>query len=226
MLILSVDTSGRQGSLALARAHAQSFHVLEVVPLAGGTYSARLVPELASLFLRHDLRKTDLDAFAVVSGPGSFTGLRVGLSTVKGLAEVLQRPVAAVSMLEALAAQTNNHGLTISALDAGRNEVYAGEYDLGGGECRMLRESLLSRPEFSALLDANSGAELVTPDATVSEIARMHLRVRQIELPDAGAVARLGFVRLAQGRTITPESLEANYIRRSDAEIFSSSAIC
>jgi tRNA threonylcarbamoyladenosine biosynthesis protein TsaB len=225
MLILGVDTSGRQGSLALARAETQSFHLLEVVPLAGGMYSARLIPELASVLLRHDLRKTDLDAFAVVSGPGSFTGLRVGLSTVKGLAEVLQRPIAAVSMLEAMAAQTNNHGPTISAMDAGRGEVYAGEYDVCGGEWKMQRESLLTLQEFSALLDANSGAELITPDATVSEMARMHLRVRQIELPDAGAIARMGLARLNEGRTITPESLEANYIRRSDAEIFSSPAI-
>ena len=73
--------------------------------------------------------KSDIDGIAVVDGPGSFTGLRVGLSTVKALCEVLGKPLAAVSMLEALAVTYGEEGQQITAvLDAGRGELYVGEY--------------------------------------------------------------------------------------------------
>ncbi len=221
VLILSIDTSGRQGSLALARGDANAFDVLELVPLAGGMYSAQLIPEIAALLDRRRVRKTDIEGYAVVSGPGSFTGLRVGLSTIKGLAEILPRPIAAVSMLEAIAAQTNHDGRAIAALDAGRKQLFVGEYDVRGAEPKLLRESLLTQLQFAVLLDANAGAELVTPDGTVVELAGMHLYVKQVDWPDAGEIARLGLNKILTDQTSAPEILEANYIRRSDAEIFS-----
>ena len=88
----------------------QRVQVIEVVPLAGGTFSAQLVPQIADLLERHGLQKRDIEAFAVVSGPGSFTGLRVGLAVIKALAEVLDKPIAAVSLLEAIAISTNRKG--------------------------------------------------------------------------------------------------------------------
>ena len=103
MLIVAIDTSGRKGSVALCRGDADSFEVLQLIPLEGGTYSARLMPTISSLLECNRFDKKDVDGFVVVSGPGSFTGLRVGLATVKGLCEVLQKPLAVVSMLEAVA---------------------------------------------------------------------------------------------------------------------------
>src|ERR1035438_3438650 len=103
MLVVAIDTSGRNGSVALCRGGAASFEVLELCTLDGGTYSARLMPCIADLLLQAQVTKTQLDGLVVVDGPGSFTGLRVGLSTVKALCEVLGKPLAAVSMLEALA---------------------------------------------------------------------------------------------------------------------------
>jgi tRNA threonylcarbamoyladenosine biosynthesis protein TsaB len=219
MLLLGVDTSGRQGGLALARGDADSFELLEIVSLAGGNYSARFIPELAGLLERHHFENHDLQGFAVVSGPGSFTGLRVGLSSVKGLAEILHQPIAAVSMLEAIAAQTSHDGRVIAAFEAGRKELFVGEYDVRGSEPVVISESLLSRPQFSALLDANSGAELITTDMSVAELAGMHLHVKQTGWPNPGEIARLGHNKVRAGKTIAPEALEANYIRRSDAEV-------
>ena len=104
MLLLAADTSGKHGSIALARCGPEAgCDVIEVVPLDGGTFSAQLVPQIAALLAKHGLGKLDIDAFAVVSGPGSFTGLRIGLAAIKALAEVLAKPIAAVSLLEAIA---------------------------------------------------------------------------------------------------------------------------
>jgi len=96
MLLLAADTSGKHGSIALAHCEPDaSCAVLEVVPLAGGTFSAQLIPQIAALLAKHGFSKRDIGAFAVASGPGSFTGLRVGLAAVKALVEILGKPVAA-----------------------------------------------------------------------------------------------------------------------------------
>src|SRR6185312_4134021 len=104
MLLLATDTSGKFGSIALAQCRpGDDCEVLEVVPLEGGTFSAQLVPQIAALLAKHGFTKENLDAFAVTSGPGSFTGLRVGLAAIKALAEILGKPIVAVSLLEAVA---------------------------------------------------------------------------------------------------------------------------
>ena len=81
-LLLATDTSGKHGSVALARVTSgqSDVEIVEVVPLAGGAFSAQLVPQIVALLEKHGYRKSDLAAFAVASGPGSFTGLRVGLA--------------------------------------------------------------------------------------------------------------------------------------------------
>jgi len=103
MLILGIDTSGKDGSLALVRFEDQKQLTLDVAPIAGGTFSAQLIPQLAAMLGQHGLSKRDIDGFAVTSGPGSFTGLRVGLAATKALAEILRKPIVAVSLLEAVA---------------------------------------------------------------------------------------------------------------------------
>src|SRR5690348_5101816 len=103
MLLLAIDTSGKYGSIALAQCDAETCNVVEGVALLGGTFSAQLVPQMAALLAKYGLTKDDIGGFAVATGPGSFTGLRVGLAATKALAEVLQRPIAGVSLLEALA---------------------------------------------------------------------------------------------------------------------------
>ena len=230
MLLLAVDTSGKNGSLALARlTPGQSdseISVLAVVPLAGGVFSAQLVPQIAALLKKHGYSKSDLGAFAVASGPGSFTGLRVGLAAVKALAEALQKPIVAISLLEAVACSGAARGRVLAALDAGRGDVYAGDYELDP-QVLMHSERLLNREEF--LADAK-GKAVVTPDAALAETVRgagsaAGILVELIDYPNAGAIARLGWERLQRGQTVRPEELEANYLRHSDAEIFSKPAV-
>ena len=219
MLLLAVDTSGPNASLALARAGDNNFELLESVPLSSRSYSAELIPTLSAMLARHGAAKFDLEAFAVACGPGSFTGLRVGLAAVKGLAEVMGRPIAAVSGLQAVAAQATSGGHVIAAFDAGRREFYVGEYDAAPELPRCVGEQLVGEARFRELLAANPDAELLTPDLAVAELAALHLRVKQIEWPGAAAIACLGLAKLRAGEQVTAELLEANYIRRSDAEI-------
>src|SRR6202051_5022090 len=145
MLVLGVDTSGKNGSIALVRLERGSPRTLEVVPLEGGTFSAQLVPQISELLQRHRLTKRDIDAFAIASGPGSFTGVRVGLAAIKALAEVLQKPIAAVSLLEAVAISGGYSGKVTAVRDAGRAEVYVGEYEVHEGDASLMQERLLPR---------------------------------------------------------------------------------
>jgi tRNA threonylcarbamoyladenosine biosynthesis protein TsaB len=226
MLILAADTSGKQGSIALAECQAGQCTVLETVPLTGGTFSAQLVPQMAALLEKHGRSKSDLGGFAVVSGPGSFTGLRVGLAAIKALAEVLRQPIAAISLLEAVARGGAARGRVLGALDAGRGDVYIGDYELDP-QVKMHSERLLSREDF--LAEAKSGqakgTTVVTPDAHLAEMIRTAgIAVESIFSPDSAVIARLGWDHLQEGRVVSPEELEANYLRHSDVEIFSKSA--
>jgi len=244
MLLLAVDTSGKHGSIALAQCGPKSCDVLEVVPLEGGTFSAQLVPQIAALLGEHGFGKQDLDAFAVASGPGSFTGLRVGLAAVKALAEVTQKPIVAVSLLEVLVEEAlhskqetmwsqasdpaaeeklrqhpkrnSPKAPILPALDAGRGEIYVAEYDEYPGNPV---EKLIRRDELASCA---GGRLVITPDEPVAEAARAFgLPVVEVERPRSNAVARLGWRKLSASEVVSPQDLEANYIRRSDAEIFS-----
>jgi tRNA threonylcarbamoyladenosine biosynthesis protein TsaB len=220
MLLLVTDTSGKNGSIALARVKPGESDVdlLEAVPLAGGTFSAQLVPQISALLEKHGYHKRELAGFAVVSGPGSFTGLRVGLAAIKALAEVLRKPICSVSLLEAVACSGATRGRVLAALDAGRAEVYVGDYKVDT-QAHMHSERLLRREEF---VTESKGKTVITPDAALAEIARAAgIQVEQISYPGSPVIARLGWSRLERGETVSPEALDANYIRRSDAEIFS-----
>jgi tRNA threonylcarbamoyladenosine biosynthesis protein TsaB len=223
MILLAIDTSGKDGSIALARAGgdasavAPSGEILDVVPLEGGTFSAQLVPQIAELLKKHGLTKEQIDGFAVASGPGSFTGLRVGLAAVKGLAEILGKPIVGVSRLEVVARSGKSHGRVIAALDAGRNDVYLGEYDVSE-RVEIIGERLVSHEEF--LRNARE-MKVVTPERVLVEAANSAgLSVEEVAPPNSAAIARIGFEKITRGETTSPEDLEANYIRRSDAEIF------
>jgi tRNA threonylcarbamoyladenosine biosynthesis protein TsaB len=219
MLLLAADTSGKYGSIALAECGPQNeCRILEVVPLTGGTFSAQLVPQIAALLGKHGFNRHDIGAFAVASGPGSFTGLRVGLAAIKALAEVLKKPIAAVSLLEAVAESSCPRGRVLAVLDAGRNEVYVGEFDVGDSETHLISEKVVGREQC---FNSAGNLRIVTPDQDVAEAARsVRLRVEQVEHPRSDSIARIGWRKIRAGQTVSPEELEANYIRRSDAEIF------
>ena len=217
MLILGIDTSGKNGSIALVECEPSSSRTLDLVPLEGGTFSAQLVPQMAALLQKYGRTKYDVDVLAVVSGPGSFTGLRVGLAAIKVLAEILQKPIVAVSFLESIAVASGFHGQVTAALDAGRGEIYAGTYDVRDGGATLVDEQLLTVQELGA---ENPGKLVATPDETLGQQLRIRGNdVRVVPTQKADAIATLAFNKFQRGETVSPESLDATYIRRSDAEI-------
>jgi tRNA threonylcarbamoyladenosine biosynthesis protein TsaB len=219
MLLLSIDTSGKNGSIALADAAEtpDQVEVLAVSWLTGGTFSAQLIPQIADLLKSQGHTKNDIGAFAVVSGPGSFTGLRVGLAAVKALAEVLNKPIAAVSLLETCAFVSDIRGRVLTALDAGRGDAYAAGYELPLSGEEHAREMVLTRSE---LFEQAKGSTIVTPDSVLGDAAKSAgLSVSLLPPISAADVARLGWRKIRDGETVSPAQLEANYIRRTEAEM-------
>ena len=237
MLILAIDTSGQSGGITLAEANAGSFRVIESTAIAGGTFSAQLIPTLAALLKAHGYGVKDLGGFAAASGPGSFTGLRVGLSAIKGLAETLHKPIATVSVLEALASLADRDGKIAAAMDAGRKEVFLGVYQKdgdvsaeksapqrspqSGNALIKQREELLTQQDFQATIATERPAVIITSDPALAELASSsHFPVVVVTAPGSEVVARIGAGKLLAGETVSVEALDANYLRRSDAEIF------
>jgi tRNA threonylcarbamoyladenosine biosynthesis protein TsaB len=220
MLIVAIDTSGKQGSVALCRGGRESFEVLQITSLEGGTYSAQLMPVIANMLVQNGVAKRDVDGFVVVSGPGSFTGLRVGLATVKGLCEALGKPLATVSMLEAVALVHGKLGIVSAVLDAGRGEIYVGEFQVDDGDAKQTREYLVSAADFVA--KKHSAGYVVTPDARVAEALRDgHAGVSLVQAIHADEIGRIGLRKLLTDEVVDAATVDVNYIRRSDAEIFS-----
>jgi tRNA threonylcarbamoyladenosine biosynthesis protein TsaB len=230
MLILAIDTSGQSGGITLAEADAGSFRVIESAAIAGGTFSAQLIPTLAALLKQHGYGVKDLGGFAAASGPGSFTGLRVGLSAIKGLAETLHKPIATVSVLEALASLADREGKIAAAIDAGRKEIFLGVFQKDGDAAAnksganglvKQREELLTQQDFLATLGTERPAVIITSDAGIAELtAASHSAVVVVTSPGSEVIARIGARKLLAGETVSVGALDANYLRRSDAEIF------
>ena len=143
----------------------------------------------------------------------------MGLAAIKALAEILQKPIVPVSLLEVIAFGSGKQGRVIAALDAGRGEVYLGEYEIKSQSARLVREQILPKLEF---FESARGTPVVTPDKALADAATSMTSL--IDWPNALEVASVGLRRLRDGDIVSPEQLEANYIRRSDAEIFSKPA--
>jgi tRNA threonylcarbamoyladenosine biosynthesis protein TsaB len=216
MIFLAVDSSGRDGSLALARGAGDSLEILELVTLNGGNFSAQLLPQMADLLRRRSLTFRDIGGLAGSVGPGSFTGLRVGLAAIKGLAEALSKPVVVVSRLEAVATAYPSREI-LAALDAGRSQAFVGEYGLRDNGNADSKEYLLSWEELAAQA---GGRVVITPDENVAAALRaLGTSVSVVPNPRADAIAIIGWKKLQAGDHSDVATFEANYIRRTDAEI-------
>ena len=207
-LILAIDTTHESGSLALVRGGET---LDETVLRAPTGFAHVLYGHIDALLRRNGLRLAEVDCFAAASGPGSFTGVRVGLACVKGLAEALGKPAAAVSNLRAIAS-FGTLPLRAAVLDARRGEVYGAVYD-GAGKLAA-PETVAPLPAWLESLPAGEMEFVVSgfvPQLVGTRFADTHI----VTAPEALAAA-IG--RLA-GNGGDPAALDANYVRRSDAEL-------
>lgn len=222
-ILLTVDTSSSCGSVALSRGETLLGEVLLNVR---SNHTDRLLVTARQLLDDVGLTIEDVDAFAVVRGPGAFTGLRVGMGTVKGLALATGKPVVPVSSLATLALQSAGTSLPVCALlDARKKEVYAGLFRWEGGRPVALGPEVVRPPE--ALLAEMDDEYLFVGDGA---LAYRTLVVRQLgsrahflpwpgDLPRASSAAVLALDALRNGEAIPLEQLTPCYIRLSEAEI-------
>ena len=218
-LMLSIDTCGPSGSVALGRLAGRDLEIVGQTELAGGTYSATLVSAIGELLAGNGVALRDLGGIVAVNGPGSFTGVRVGLSAVKGLAEGAQLPVVAVSRLLVLSRKA---GVPSCALDAHRGEVFLRIEEMGHSP----RELLAGPRELSAIQPAPVRVAVCDDNAAMLlEAAWPSAQLVRCAAPLASDALRLGESRLIAGFCEELALLDGNYLRRSDAEIFGEAAV-
>ena len=222
MKILLIDTCGAEGSVAIA----DGDDVVASATLPGRSASERLVGTVRELMNQSSNPTqaelgwgTQLGAIAVVHGPGSFTGVRVGLSAAKGWCEALSVPLIAISRLAVLAATADaKPGVAgFAVLDAGRGEFYLGEY-LDG---EKVREALVTREELGLVMSAavNERALIVCEPGVAQALGEFGPQV--VAEPDAAKALPLAMERIERGAFDDVASADANYLRRTDLEIFS-----
>ncbi len=233
MLILALDTTTRAGSLALLR-DGRLLELAEGDP--GLTHAARLPGGILDALARHRLALGDIDLYGVAAGPGSFTGLRIGIATIQGLAFAHGRRVVGVSALDALAeaagpAAADVDGgpvLRASWMDAQRGEVYGRLFRPAGAAWQPMTEPMVAVP--SSMLDAwadalgrapveFTGDGAVAYRERIAEILGARARPAGAVPPLAAAIARIAARDAEAGLAVTPEAIHPLYVRRPDAEL-------
>jgi tRNA threonylcarbamoyladenosine biosynthesis protein TsaB len=218
MTILALDTTGEFGSIALVR---EGTLLAEAHLHSTDGFAHVLFGEMAGVLERARCKVGEIDCFAAANGPGSFTGVRVGLSAVKGLAEALGKPVAGISNLRALAAAGTEDRRAV-LMDARRGEVYAAVY---GDELEIVEPESVGK--LQTWLDTLNGPryEFITFSGAPFRVALAGTRFEAMTWTEASrflavAVARCAAKDAAEGRLSTALEMDANYVRSSDAELF------
>jgi tRNA threonylcarbamoyladenosine biosynthesis protein TsaB len=207
--LLALDTTGEFGSIALVDERG----VVEEGALHSPEGFAHILfGQIGELLVRHGLSLRDIDAFASASGPGSFTGVRVGLAAVKGLAEAAGRRVVAVSNLQALA-WFGTRALRATVMDARRGQVYGAVYDAALEP--VCEEVVMGFPQWLKTIPEGD-LEFITRGFPMTGV-----NAAVIEAPRglAGAIGQIAMMRFEQGLAQDPAEVDANYVRRSDAEL-------
>lgn len=223
MIILSFDTATQGCSVAVSE---NEFLIAGFSLYKKETHSKHLMSMMDNVLSVSGLTLSEIDGFAVTRGPGSFTGLRIGLSTVKGLADVTGKPVVSVSSLDALAFGLEGFSCSICPMiDARKGEVYTALYQYDSGILTRKTEELAVEPGvfLESINDKTMfvGSGAITYRQIISEKASGYVS----EPPghahhiSAHTIASLSFPRFLRGDVETLSSLEPHYIRKSDAEL-------
>ncbi len=224
MKILALETSAKAASCAVVE---DGGPIASAWQCAGLTHSRTLMPMVEDMLANSGLALEEMDAIAVAAGPGSFTGLRIGVSAAKGLAWALQKPCAAVSTLEAMARPLSHlPGVLVCAMDARRQQVYNALFTGGPeGLARLCPDRAVSlealaeelRGDSRPLIVLGDGARLcydhLTAAAIPCALAPSHLRWQS-----AVGVGLIGEEMVQKGQTVSAQALLPTYLRLSQAE--------
>ncbi|MFZ5800615.1 MAG: tRNA (adenosine(37)-N6)-threonylcarbamoyltransferase complex dimerization subunit type 1 TsaB [Candidatus Omnitrophota bacterium] len=203
MRLLAFDTSTSNFSLALF----SDGEIAEESTLLGNLLSERIIPSIESFFKEQQTALQQLDGLAIGLGPGSFTGLRIGLATAKGLAMALNKPLVGISSLDVLAMAAQGAANKICCMmDAKRDNVYAATYSFSGGKLRRTSPYLLT--ELDSLLKTLSGDYTFIGD-------KRGIR----DFPRAGNLARLAQLRFACGKFNDVSKLVPIYLYPKECQI-------
>jgi len=228
VLLLALDTCDSRGSVALLRGK-DVLHI--AVHETAEDYSSWLLPTVKDILQLANVSMEQVEAYAVASGPGSFTGLRVGLTTVKAWSEAYGRPIAAVSRLEALASQAEEGAGAVAVfLNAHREQIFGALYRRKEQQWERVEDEMVIAPaKFVEWVSERAGAERVgwvSPDPehitrqeNWGERERRGERVQDVSAVLAPVSGRIGYERILENRPADGVTLEANYVRRSDAEL-------
>lgn len=216
-MLLAVETSGTQGSVAIS--NGSNVLAERILQTGGHRHAQSLVSEVDLLLKEQNLRPADIRSVAVSIGPGSFTGLRVGLVFAKTFAWLNQTQLVAVDTLRAIAQQAGNEHLKVTAvIDAQRGEVFAGTYcrDASSGYQQLQGRIGVAAAEVLPTDHPLTGPGLDRIKSVLD--ARYQLLEAPLWQPRASTVASLGYEMVLRQEFSTPESLEPVYIRLSYAE--------
>lgn len=221
MLVLSLDTTTRGGSVAIAR---DGRVLYEHVGDAAMTHAQRLPGDVISACAAAGIAIADVELFAVAAGPGSFTGLRVGIATIQGLAMAHGTRVVPVSTLEALAVSAPGDAPRIAAwLDAQRGEVFAQVFERASAAVRPITDAVAAKPAVAIELQRGElGGSLFHGDGALRYRDHIVSALGTVPLsesvpPLAGAIALLAGRQT--DRAVLPHAIVPIYVRRPDAEI-------
>ncbi len=223
MIILAVDTTTFAGSIALLE---KTKLLAEVNIDSSSTYSERLLPAVDFILKTNGMNIKDVDGFALAAGPGSFTGIRIGLSTVKSFSYASGNPVAAVSSLKALAwkfRHPQNH-LICPLLDAKKGEIYAALFESRGGKLKeIVPQGAYSPDRLFALLPSNriiffTGNGIDACRDKIFQYFKDKARFSHRSQFIAFEVGLLGYELLRKKKGVNAQELKPIYFRKSQAE--------
>lgn len=223
MQILSIDTCSVTATAAVV---SDDRLVAEVVQNNGKTHSRNIMPMIECMLSQADISPDDIDCFAAAVGPGSFTGVRIGVATVKALAHATGKPCVAVSALEGLAYNVFPfNGIVCPIMDARRGQVYNALFD-GRNMSRITEDRVVSMEELLEELKGKTDAVIFTGDGVsvfenmikeaLGENAVISPRMQRLHL--AASVAEIGERKFLDGDTMTYDELKPLYLRLSQAE--------
>jgi tRNA threonylcarbamoyladenosine biosynthesis protein TsaB len=224
-LILAIETATRTGSVAIVRGN-------EILSSRVGdpeiSHSTNLLEMIASALSEANAGLSDVDFFAIAVGPGSFTGLRIGLATVKAFAAMNSKPIVGVATLAAVARAAGTDGKIVSLLPAGRGEVFAQMFSVDSGQVTQMDDARHLTPaetlkRYGQPAGAHWTGEGVAKITGYLESASATIEIETLELETANciaaSVAAVALKDYREGNTVTADELHAVYVRASDAEI-------